>query len=58
MKLLYIHPENNEVENFSEEDKKPSSYITNFLVNNKKPKAKKDSKPKNISKVTDEYDGE
>ncbi len=59
LKLLYIHPENHELENFSEEDKKPSSYITNFLVNTKRQKSKKDSsKSKHVLKETDEYDGE
>lgn len=58
MKLLYIHPEDYKVENFSEEDKKPSFYITNFLVNNKKQKIKRDRKIKEDSRVSDEYDGE
>ncbi|MBE5875272.1 MAG: AI-2E family transporter [Lachnospiraceae bacterium] len=58
MKLLYIHPEDYRVENFSEEDKKPSSYITNFLVRNKRQKSRKDTKSKTNTKITDEYDGE
>ncbi len=58
MKLLYIHPENYEIENFSEEDKKPSSYITNFLVRNKRQKIRKTVKTKENANITDEYDGE
>lgn len=64
MKLLYIHPEDYAVENFSEEDKKPSFYITNFLVKNKRQKSKKEVKIKDIESIEnieepfDEYDGE